>query len=79
MASKTTLSSHRSAPENKVNTRIPDRLIWVAWISLLALTVLNLIIYIVGIPAYFPGSTPSTQLTVSMDALPQLLSRLCTL
>ena len=53
MASKTTLSSHRSAPENKVNTRIPDRLIWVAWISLLALTVLNLIIYIVGIPAYF--------------------------
>ena len=53
MASKTTLSSHRSEPENKANTRIPERLIWVAWISLLALTVLNLIIYIVGIPAYF--------------------------
>ena len=53
MASKTTLSSHRSEPENKVNTRIPERLVWVAWISLLALTVLNLIIYIVGIPAYF--------------------------
>ena len=53
MASKTTLSSHRSEPENKVNTRIPERLLWVAWISLLALTVLNLIIYIVGIPAYF--------------------------
>ena len=40
-------------PDNRANTRIPERLLWVAWISLLALTVMNLIIYVVGIPAYF--------------------------
>jgi hypothetical protein len=46
-------SALRHGPDNRVNTRIPDRLLWVAWVSLLALTVLNLIIYVVGIPAYF--------------------------
>jgi hypothetical protein len=40
-------------PQSRANTRIPERLLWVAWASLLALTILNLIIYVVGIPAYF--------------------------
>jgi hypothetical protein len=40
-------------PDNRANTRIPERLIWVAWISLFALTMLNLIIYAIGVPAYF--------------------------
>ncbi len=43
----------RQEPDNRTNTRIPPRLRWVAWISLLALTILNLIIYVEGIPAYF--------------------------
>jgi hypothetical protein len=48
-----THSTLSCVPDSRANTRIPGRLLWVAWISLLALTVLNLIIYIEGIPAYF--------------------------
>ncbi len=46
-------STLRHEPGNRANTRIPQRLLWVAWVSLLGLTVMNLIIYIVGTPAYF--------------------------
>jgi len=40
-------------PNNSSNTRIPQRLLWVAWASLLGLTIMNVIIYTVGTPAYF--------------------------
>ncbi len=40
-------------PGNRANTRIPQRLLWVAWVSLLGLTIMNVIIYFVGTPAYF--------------------------
>jgi hypothetical protein len=49
----TTHSAVSGEPDNTANTRIPERLRWVAWSLLLALTVLNLIIYVLGIPAYY--------------------------
>jgi hypothetical protein len=33
--------------------RIPEPWLWIVWAALLAITILNLIIYAVGIPAYF--------------------------
>ena len=39
--------------QSTLSTSLQGRWLWVAWAYLLGLTVLNLIIYIVGIPAYF--------------------------
>ena len=49
----TTHATVRHEQDNRANTRIPQRLLWVAWASLLGLTVMNVTIYIAGTPAYF--------------------------
>ena len=46
-------------PGDGANKHVPERWLLLAWVSLLAISVLNLIIYIVGIPVYFAQLYPS--------------------
>jgi hypothetical protein len=49
--------SHK--PRDGANTRVPQRWLLLAWVLLLAISVLNLTIYIVGTPVYFVQLYPS--------------------
>src|SRR2546421_11538024 len=49
--------SHK--PRDGANTRVPKHWLLLAWVSLLAISVLNLIIYIIGTPIYFAQLYPS--------------------
>lgn len=46
-------SSLSHEPHSRANTRIPERWLLAARLSLLAITVLNLLIYVIGTPVYF--------------------------
>jgi hypothetical protein len=46
-------------PHGRASTRISERWLWIARVVLLAISTLNLIIYVVGTPAYFAQLYPS--------------------